>query len=66
MRYYRLYFMDGFDGHIESFRDFEASDDGDAVMIAHAWRKMQPMELWCGPKKIHAFAAAGERSARKK
>ena len=26
MRYYRLYFMDRFSGHIDHFREFEAAD----------------------------------------
>jgi hypothetical protein len=46
MRYYRLYFMDRFSGHIDHFREFEAEDDGVALKIAEGWREQQPMELW--------------------
>jgi hypothetical protein len=38
MRYYRLYFMDRFSGHIDHFREFEAEDDGIAREIAEGWR----------------------------
>ena len=31
MRYYRLYFMDRFSGHIDHFREFEADDDAAAL-----------------------------------
>ena len=46
MRYYRLYFMDLFSGHIDHFREFEAEDDDDALAIAERWREDRPMELW--------------------
>jgi hypothetical protein len=46
MRYYRLYFMDRFSGHIDHFREFEAEDDAAALMIAEGWREDRPMELW--------------------
>ena len=46
MRYYRLYFMDRFTGHIDHFREFEAEDDGSALTIAEGWREDRPMELW--------------------
>ena len=46
MRYYRLYFMDRFSGHIDHFREFEAADDGAAIAIAEGWREDCPMELW--------------------
>ena len=52
MRYYRLYFMDRFTGHIEHFREFEAADDGSALTIAERWREAQPMELWNRQRKL--------------
>ena len=39
MRYYRLYFMDRFSGHIDHFREFEAVDDDAALAIAESWRE---------------------------
>ena len=52
MRYYRLYFMDAFSGHIEHFREFEAEDDAAALAIAEGWRAGQPMELWNRERKL--------------
>jgi hypothetical protein len=52
MRYYRLYFMDRFSGHIEHFREFEAEDDAAALAIAESWREPQPMELWNRQRRL--------------
>ena len=52
MRYYRLYFMDRFSGHIDQFREFEADDDDRAVEIAEKWREDRPMELWNRERKL--------------
>lgn len=52
MRYYRLYFLDRFGGHIDHFREFEAEDDDAAVDIAEAWREDGPMELWNRERKL--------------
>ena len=47
MAYYRLYFMDGFTGHIEHFREFDAESDEAAVAYAEDALGSRPMELWC-------------------
>ncbi|MFL6726410.1 MAG: hypothetical protein ACJ8FS_07845 [Sphingomicrobium sp.] len=52
MRYYRLYFMDRFSGHIDHFREFEAADDETACAIAEGWHDDQPMELWNRDRKL--------------
>ena len=52
MRYYRLYFMDRFTGHIDHFREFEAEDDATAIAIAEGWREACPMELWQSQLKL--------------
>jgi hypothetical protein len=52
MRYYRLYFMDPFSGHIDHFREFEAADDMAALGIAESWREDRPMELWQHQRKL--------------
>lgn len=52
MRYYRLYFMHRFSGHIDHFREFEAEDDDSALGIAETWREDQPMELWNQDHKL--------------
>jgi hypothetical protein len=57
MRYYRLYFLDRFSGHIEHFREFEAEDDDAALAIAEDWRELQPMELWNRHRKLKRWDA---------
>lgn len=52
MTYYRLYFLDGFSGHIDHFREFEAQTDAHAVAQAEAWREASAMELWSGQRKV--------------
>ena len=52
MRYYRLYFMDPFTGHIDHFREFESADDEAAISVAEGWREKQPMELWNRERKL--------------
>jgi hypothetical protein len=58
MRYYRLYFMDRFSGHIDHFREFEAENDDAAVAIAERWREDRPMELWNLERKLRQWDAA--------
>jgi hypothetical protein len=57
MRYYRLYFLDRFTGHIEQFREFEAEDDDAALATAEDWRESQPMELWNRQRKLKHWDA---------
>ena len=52
MRYYRLYFMHRFSGHIDHFREFEADDDEAALGVAERWRDDRPMELWNRERKL--------------
>ena len=52
MPYYRLYFLDGFSGHIDHFREFEAEDDDAAMKIAERWREDRAMELWNRDRKL--------------
>jgi hypothetical protein len=52
MRYYRLYFMHRFSGHIDHFREFEADDDEAALGVAERWRDDWPMELWNRERKL--------------
>ena len=58
MRYYRLYFIDRFSGHIDHFREFEAADDDSAVMVAERWREDRPMELWNLERKLRQWDGA--------
>ena len=52
MAYYRLYFMDGFTGHIEHFREFVAESDEAAAAYAEDALGSRPMELWCQHRKV--------------
>ena len=57
MAYYRLYFMDPRSGHIAAFEEIEAESDDDAVAAAERYRGRQPLELWCGGRKVHRIEA---------
>ena len=52
MNYYRLYFMNGFSGHIERFEEFEAADDAAAVVTARSMEGHLSLELWCSHRKV--------------
>jgi hypothetical protein len=58
MFYYRLYFMDRFNGHIDHFREFEAESDDRAVAIAEQWRNDTAMELWNRHRKLKRWDEA--------
>lgn len=60
MRYYRLYFMDRFSGHIDNFREFEAEDDESAFAIAERWHEDSPMELWNRERKLRHWDGASQ------
>ena len=57
MSYYRLYFMNTFNGHIERFQEMEADRDEEA--IAEALEQQGPLatELWCRHRKVARFEA---------
>ena len=57
MAYYRLYFMNPRSGHIDRFESIEAEGDAAAVAAADAHQGRQPMELWCGGRKVARFEA---------
>lgn len=58
MGYYRLYFMDRFSGHIDHVREFDAEDDGAALVIAEGWGEGRPMELWSRNRKLRRWDGA--------
>ena len=57
MAYYRLYFMDPRSGHIAAFEEIEADCDEQAIAETEKYRGWQPLELWCGGKKVHRIEA---------
>jgi hypothetical protein len=52
MLYYRLYYFDGFSGHIDHFREFEAEGDAAAIMLAEGWSDGRSMELWNRQRRL--------------
>lgn len=57
MAYYRLYMLSGAEGRFVGFEEIDAEDDVDAVRIAEAHAGKQPLELWCGKRKVKSFPA---------
>jgi hypothetical protein len=55
MRYYRLYYLDRFSGHIDHFREFEAEDDDTALGLAEGWANGSPMELWNRDRRLQRW-----------
>jgi hypothetical protein len=67
MAYYRLYFFNLGNGHIDQFHEFEASTDMAAIVCAGDWRDLGAMELWSGGRKVkrwEAYAFVPEARAR--
>jgi hypothetical protein len=63
MAYYRLYFLDGFSGHIDQVRDFEAENDSAAIACAEEMRGRAPMELWARSRKVKHWETGGPIAA---
>ena len=55
--YYRLYLLSNPDGRFVGFEEIEAPDDVEAVRLAETHTGPQPLELWCGKRKVKAFPA---------
>lgn len=64
MLYFRLYFMSLRSGHIERFAEFEAPDDVAAIALASEHEGEQPLELWCGHRKVKRFDPAPNPSSQ--
>jgi hypothetical protein len=60
--YYRLYLLGTPDGHFVGFEEIEAADDVEAVRIAETHCGRQPLELWCGKRRVKAFPARPEET----
>ena len=57
MVYYRLYLLSNPDGRFVGFEEIDAPDDVEAVRIAETHCGRQPLELWCGKRKVKSFPA---------
>ena len=55
--YYRLYLLSNPDGRFVGIEELEASDDVEAVRLAERFAGPQPLELWCGKRKVKSFPA---------
>ena len=64
MPYYRLYFMNPRNGHIERFAEFEAPDHEAAAALAAEHEGPQPLELWCRHNKVRRFEPVATPLAR--
>jgi hypothetical protein len=64
MGHYRLYFLDGFSGHINRFSELDASTDAAAISQALKSSTTAPMELWCGHRKVMRWEADTPPSTR--
>ena len=55
MSYYRIYFMNSSNGHIDRAEDLQARDDQEAIATTNPLVDGQPVELWCGTRKVLRF-----------
>ena len=63
MAYYRLYFMNRHNGHIDGVEDFDAAGDAEAIERADGRIARAPFELWSGAQKIHRREAMPQMGA---
>jgi hypothetical protein len=57
MQCYRLNFVDLPTGRVKNFQEFEAENDGAALIEADRLRGDEPMELWCQDRRIAKWPA---------
>ena len=55
--YYRLYMLGTVDGRFVGIEEIEAEDDVDAVRLAERHAGRQPLELWCGKRRVKRIPA---------
>ena len=63
MAFYRIYQLRGPRNEVESFHEFDAEDDAEAIAVAETMRHENAMELWSDHRKVRRweslnFAAA--------
>jgi hypothetical protein len=63
MPHYRLYFLDPYSGHIERAEDLHAADDVGAIHRIQLRGSPEPMELWCGARKVSRFDGVPQAAA---
>ncbi len=60
---YRLYFLDRHSGRIRSAENLQAADDAGAIHRIRLRGSAEPMELWCGARKVARFDGVPEAAA---
>ena len=55
MVYYRLYQLRGAKNEVESFHEFHAADDAEAIAVGETLLRVNPMELWAGDRKVRRW-----------
>lgn len=63
LAYYRLYILSRPEGRFVGFEEIEAADDVEAARQAETHLGAQPLELWCGKRKVKSFAPVGDPAA---
>lgn len=63
MTNYRLYFLDGFSGHVDRAEYLSARDDGEALAMVGKLPRAQPIELWHQGHKILRLEASERGTA---
>jgi len=55
MAYYRLYQLHGARNEVQSFEEFDAADDVEAIARSETLRRLGAMELWSGHRKVRRW-----------
>lgn len=63
LAYYRLYILSRPDGRFVGFEEIEAADDVEAARLAESHLGRQPLELWCGKRRVKSFPSIGDPDA---
>ena len=63
MSYYRLYFFNTGSEAIVGFEELHAESDAAAIEVAERSSQSQPIELWCGSRRVHRIEIPPLRAA---
>ncbi len=65
MVYYRLYQLRDPRNEVESFHEFDAESDSDAIATAETMRRLNAMELWQSHRKVRHWKGLSHASPAK-
>lgn len=57
---FRLYRMNRYSGHIEGVEELHSADDVEAICLVRHRAGPEPLELWCGGRKVIRIDAIPE------